>query len=274
MIINRFLKNLIIILLVFSIMQPQNSWSQNGEITTESTDNFDDEAFEDDDFDDEDFADFELNQNSFKIYDPFEKYNRKIYQFNDVLDRYFLEYIAKFYRKNINHHIRKSIRNFLTNLTLPLSTVNSLAQGKFENSRATFSTFLINSTIGVFGLFNIATTKEIKYNREDFGQTLGHYGSGSGAYLVIPFLGPSSSRDFGGWVVDNAFDPMSFNVAEIGGESNLIADKYRISNATLTIIDSRENLIDIIDSLRVESFDPYATVRSAYLQDRRNQISK
>ncbi len=221
--------------------------------------------------DEEEFETYE-SANISEIHDPYEKFNRKIYAFNDVFDRYFFEHVAKAYRRGVPQTARKSIHNFLNNLSLPLSAVNSLAQGKVDNCLATFSNFLINSTIGLAGLFDIAGEKGIFYKAEDFGQTLGHYGSGSGPYLVIPFLGPSSARDFSGWLTDKSIDPLGFNILEIGGREDLIEANYRIGISITSGIDKRESLIDIIDDIRKDSFDSYATIRSAYLQKRAAEI--
>lgn len=223
------------------------------------------------DFDDNEFEAFE-SQNNEEVYDPLEKYNRKIYVFNDFLDRYFLEYVARGYRNKVPKPARDSVHNFLTNLASPISAFNSFIQGKGENGLATFSNFLINSTIGVFGLFDVAGEKGIRYHPEDFGQTLGHYGVKSGAYLIIPFMGPSSVRDFGGTVTDQVVNPASYNYFEIGGKTYLIGDEALIAVTFMRTVDTRESLIDIIDDVRKESFDPYATLRSAYTQKRNNDI--
>jgi phospholipid-binding lipoprotein MlaA len=207
-----------------------------------------------------------------EIYDPYEKFNRKIYAFNDTFDRYFLEHIAKAYRKGVPQIARKTIRNFLTNLSLPISAMNSFLQGNANNGLATFSNFLINSTVGIGGLFDIAGEKGIRYRAEDFGQTLGHYGKDSGAYLVIPILGPSSTRDFSGWIADKAVNPLGLNELKIGGKKDLINSDLRVTLLVTSGIDTRESLIDIIDDLRQDSFDPYATIRSAYLQKRLTEI--
>ncbi len=215
-----------------------------------------------------DFENYEDKNSSIEIYDPLEKFNRKIYIFNDYLDLYFIQYVAISYRKGIPKVARNSIRNFLNNLSLPISSANSLLQGNVDNSLATFSNFLINSTVGVGGLFDIAGQKGIRYRSEDFGQTLGHYGVTSGAYLMVPIFGPSSTRDLGGFFVDNAISPVQLNLLKVGGKTNLIAPEYRLAVATTTGIDKRESLIETLDDIRTESFDPYATIRSAYLQKR------
>ena len=221
----------------------------------------------------EDENEFETyEENVEEIYDPLEKYNRKIYAFNDFLDRHFLEYVAKTYRNGIPESLRNSIRNFLINLSLPISAVNSLAQGKVDNGLATFSNFLINSTVGVAGVFDVAVTKGVRYRPEDFGQTLGHYGMKTGTYFIIPLFGPSTTRDLSGLLVDKSINPIEFNLLEFGGRINLIDTEYRLSLAAASGIDKRESLIDIIDDVRIESFDPYATIRSAYLQKRISDI--
>ncbi len=212
------------------------------------------------------------NENEVKIHDPLEKMNRKIYAFNDSLDLHILKHVAVFYRKSLPKPARSSIRNVLTNLSLPSSALNSLLQGKIDNSLATFSHFLINSTVGLGGIFNVAGEKGIRYKSEDFGQTLGYYGFKSGPYLLLPILGPSSLRDFSGYAADKAVGPLDFNSLEIGGSENLIESKYRIGIAAMSGIDKRESLIEILDDVRHESFDPYATIRSAYLQKRATDI--
>jgi len=221
---------------------------------------------------DAEFAAFEQSESKEEIYDPYEKANRKIYNFNDVLDRYFLEHVARAYRKTMPERARDAVHNFLNNLSLPVSALNSLAQGKTDNALATFSSFLINTTVGVVGIFDVAGKKGVFYKPEDFGQTIGYYGTGSGAYLMLPFLGPSSTRDLSGFVVDRAVNPVGFNVFDVGGNQAQIPFNYIVGYVVLSAIDSREGLLDVIDDIRKDSFDPYATIRSAYLQKRLNEI--
>jgi len=221
---------------------------------------------------DDEFKEFETAIIKGSIDDPFEKYNRKIYKFNDTIDKYFFEHLARSYRKTIPKPARVSFRNFLDNLSLPLSALNSLAQGKLDNGLTTFSTFLINSTIGVGGFIDVARKKGLDYEREDFGQTLGYWGFSSDNFLMLPFFGPSNLRDFVGFSVDRTVDPLGFNVLQIGGDTNFIDGSKRIFNTVFKVVDNREELLDIIDNIRQDSFDPYATIRSAYLQRRLAQI--
>lgn len=220
---------------------------------------------------DEEFENYE-KENTVEIYDPLEKINRKTFAFNDYLDRYFIEHVAIFYRNNIPQKARSSIRNFLTNLSSPLSSINSVLQGKVDNGLASFSSFLINSTIGLGGTFDVATKKGILYKSEDFGQTLGHYGVKPGVYLILPIVGPSSLRDASGFFVDSSISPTGFNFLKIGSSENLIDGGYRVGLAGLSGIDQREGLLGILADIRTESFDPYATIRSAYLQKRFTDI--
>jgi phospholipid-binding lipoprotein MlaA len=253
----------VFIILIYNLW-PEFSWSKTAIKTAEA-------AVTEQKFSDDDFTAFET-KDAVEIYDPFEKYNRKMYVLNDNIDRYFLEYVAKAYRKSLPKPVRDSVRNFLNNLSLPVSGLNSLLQGKVDNGLATFSNFLINSTIGLGGLFDVAAKKGIKYNFEDFGQTMGHYGSGPGAYLFIPLIGPSSVRDFSGLLADKAVNPLGFNYLKIGGKQDLLATDYRFGLFGASGIDARESLLDVIDDIRQESFDPYATFRSAYLQKRFTEI--
>lgn len=228
-----------------------------------------------DDFSSEDFEDIEfIVKDEIKINDPLEKYNRKIFTFNETVDKCCIEKIAKAYRNNMPKTVRVSVRNFLDNLYSPMTVFNSILQGKVDNSLATLSSFMINTTIGLGGIFDVAGKKGIYYNQEDFGQTLGNYGIDYGIYLVLPVFGPSSGRDLTGFAVDKAINPMAFNAFDIGENEFIMDANYRIASAFISGIDQRESLIDIIDGVRQDSFDPYATLRSAYLQKRFAEIKK
>lgn len=251
-----------ILLVIFAVIFSVNAQAQNNN-SNEFIEEFDD-----------DFDDFGLEESQKPDYDPLEPANRVIYVFNDKFDRYFFEHVAKTYRFVIPKKARSSIRNFLNNLSKPISFVNSLAQGKIDNSLATLSSFIINSTVGIFGLFDVADINGIKYNKEDFGQTLGHYGVGYGFYLVVPFRGPSSLRDISGWALDSSIDPLGLNVLNFDDDEDMISDTFRVSTTIMSAVDSRESLINVIDDIRKDSFDPYVTLRSAYIQNRKAEIKK
>lgn len=208
------------------------------------------------------------------INDPFEGYNRKIFNFNEFVDVYMFDPIAKGYRKTVPKPVRDSVGNVIKNLSLPFVFANSIFQGDSENAMGSFSAFLINTTLGIGGIFDVAGTKKVEYRREDFGKTFAKYGIGQGPYLVIPLLGPSTARDFSGYLVQKAVDPLSFNVLEVGGGEDIIDSGYRISLSGVSALDAREGLIDILDDARRDSFDLYATIRSAYIQRRNFEITK
>lgn len=214
-------------------------------------------------------SEFENEKNT----DPYEKINRKIYAFNDFLDRNFLQHIARGYRSFVPKFSRKAIRNFSTNLSLPLSAINSLAQGKIDNTLSTMSTFLINSTIGIGGIIDVASSKSIRYNYEDFGQTFGFYGLKGENYLYLPIFGPKTVSDFFGFAVDKLVDPLSINAFDFGGNA-LSNNSYILGYNFVDIVDKRESLLNITDAIKKDSFDPYATIRSAYLQKRKIDISR
>lgn len=268
-ILRRSLKILLRLIIIFAFFPNSQAFCQESKISNSSEEYFDEFS----DF--SDFGEFSNNKENDQNKDPLEKYNRKIYVFNDAFDKYFFKHVAKTYRIIIPKKARNSIRNFLQNIFKPVSILNSVAQGKFENALATFSSLLINTTIGVGGIFDISKSKGIEYNEEDFGQTLGHYNIGSGIYLMVPFLGPSSIRDLSGKIFDSTINPVGFNLLEIGGEDNsLVNSEYRLGIAGLSAIDSRESLLDILDDIQKESFDSYVTIRSAYLQRRISEIKK
>lgn len=235
-------------------------------------------CFAQENFDDDEFAAFESEFSTKKednFYDPLEPINRKIFVFNEFVDKKAIDPAVKFYRRFTPKILKDGIHNFLVNLSLPLSTINSFAQGKAENGLATFSNFLINSTVGVLGFFDVARNKKIDYESEDFGQTLGHYGAGAGPYFVLPILGPSNLRDLSGKTVDSGVDFMGFNALEIGGSrEGFVSDDTKVVVAIASAFDAREGLIDVIDDARKDSFDLYATMRSSYNQNRNSKINK
>jgi phospholipid-binding lipoprotein MlaA len=206
------------------------------------------------------------------IYDPFEVVNRKVFAFNELLDKKVSLPVIRQYRKHIPERVRTSVTNLVNNLSAPFSVVNSLIQGDGQNAMASFSSFLINSTVGVVGLFDVAGDKKIKYNEEDFGQSLGKYCSKAGPYLVIPFLGPSNVRDFSGFVAEKIISPLAFNSFEVGNKRDLIGEELAISLSLVNGISIRDSLIEVVDDIRKNSFDPYSTMRSAYLQRRESLI--
>lgn len=195
--------------------------------------------------------------------DPLEGFNRAIYSFNDGFDRYLLKPIAKGYRAITPSFARKGVSNFFSNLGDPANMVNNLLQGKLAAGASDLGRFAINSTIGIYGLFDVATHIGLDKHDEDFGQTLAVWGVGEGPYLVLPVLGPSNIRDGAGLVPDWYLNPTQYM------EEQSTANKLLVGK----IISRREQLLEASDILeQAAGDDPYVFVREAYRQRRRSLI--
>ncbi len=229
-----------------------------------------------DEFDD-DFAAFEeqMAESKTEIYDPLEPLNRKIFAFNDFADEYVVGYVIDGYRYIFPRTVRDGIGNFFTNLSKPFSFINSLAQGKVDNALASLSSFIINTTIGIFGIVDVAGEEEVYYNHENFGQTLGYYGVGPGPYLVLPFIGPSTTREFSSFLAENAVSPAGFDIFSIDDKINVDINTERsLALAIMDGIDKRERLSEILEEAKKDSFDYYATIRSYYLQNIESKVKE
>ncbi len=192
--------------------------------------------------------------------DPWEGFNRKVFTFNDVLDRYALKPVARGYRTITPDPVETGVGNFFSNLGEVRTALNSLLQGKPANAGLATSRFLINSTVGVGGLLDYATLMEITADKEDFGQTLAVWGWEDSRYLVLPFLGPSTLRDTTGLPADIASYPVTY----------VEDDTVRISLTALNLIDTRAGLLDQEELIRG---DRYRFIRDAYLQSRQFEVS-
>ena len=199
--------------------------------------------------------------------DPFESINREIFEFNNVADKYFIGPIARGYRDIFPDVIRTSIRNFLLNLNTPLTSINSTLQGDFTKGLSGVGRFAINTTIGILGFIDVADYIGLEPIKEDAGQTFGVWGMGPGPYLVIPILGPSSSRDLLGKVGDFMIDPVGLYLIREDKEDILFGTKI------IQAIDTRSELDAVIEGTRKSSLDPYAIIRTMYLQRRARQIA-
>ena len=213
-----------------------------------------------------DSEDFETTTLEDEIYDPFEPVNRAIFSFNNVADRIVLEPIAKGYKK-LPSPLQSGINNFLSNLRAPLVVVNQLLQGQADNAIQSSGRFFVNSTVGVFGLFDVAEKIGLEEKEEDYGQTLATWGVGDGFYIVLPLFGPSNLRDTTGMVLTMMTDPINaYAVSE--GEAWLVPMRTA-ANA----VDQRSQIIDEVNALRDNSVDYYAAVRSSYYQNRNAAIN-
>src|SRR5687767_8700695 len=195
--------------------------------------------------------------------DPFESFNRGVYSFNDGVDRAILKPVAQAYRAVLPQFVRSSVSNFFGNINDIITALNNLLQGKFTTAYTDFGRVAINSTIGVLGLFDVASEAGIEKHEEDFGQTLGWWGMGNGPFIMLPFLGPSTGRDAVGRIADYLTDPVTY------------VDPTRAHNQIygVRIVNRRSELLDASTVLETAALDPYEFVRDAYLQRRRNLIN-
>lgn len=193
--------------------------------------------------------------------DPFERVNRSILVFNLEADRIFLKPIARGYERFIPRPVRKGVNNFFSNLWEPMTIVNDLLQGKFVYAAKDTTRFLVNSTIGILGIFDVASGMDLKRRKEDFGQTLAVWGFPSGPYLVLPFLGPSNIRDTAGLVPQFLY-----------ADALLYFDSPEYWYALgARLVDTRSRLLGADNILDLQP-DKYLFVREAYRQQRINQI--
>ena len=194
--------------------------------------------------------------------DPFETFNRAVYTFNDYFDRAILKPVAKGYDFIMPSFIKTGISNLFRNLFEPTVIINDVLQGKFKQSASDTGRFVVNSTVGLLGLFDVAKHLNMPAHNEDFGQTLGVWGLKDGPYLVLPFFGPSSIRDGVGLVADWKTDPVYY----------IEDDTARWGTRALRFVDTRAQFLGASNILEQATDDPYLFVREAYRQKRRNLI--
>jgi len=196
--------------------------------------------------------------------DPFERYNRAMYSFNDSVDRAVVKPVAKAYVAVVPKPVNKGITNFFGNLDDMVVLINDVLQFKLFQAASDTGRILANSTLGLLGFVDVATPMGLRKHNEDFGQTLGRWGIGSGPYLVLPFFGPSSPRDGIGLFVDyTRFDPTINLVDEVATRNSMLV---------LDIIDTRAGLLSTGRLLAVAALDPYTFTREAYMQRRQHLV--
>lgn len=194
-------------------------------------------------------------------HDPWERMNRSLYGFNDVVDRATLKPVAKGYRKIVPEPVRRSVGSFSRNLGTPRSSLNNFLQGKGEAGFSELARFLINSTFGIAGLFDIATAGGLAAQPEDFGQTAAVWGVPPGPFVMLPFLGPQTLRDALMMPLDLQADPLyRYDDASVRDPLNV-----------LRIIDLRAQILPLEDLL-ADSPDKYVTLRESYLQNREFEV--
>ncbi len=200
------------------------------------------------------------------IKDPLYKFNKTMFKFNDRFYFWALKPVCRFYTKAVPHPVRLGLKNFFFNVCMPIRFLNSLLQIKVKKSGTELLRFSINSTIGVLGFFDnaenffgISAPKE-----EDFGQTLGRYGVGSGVYLVIPFLGPSSSRDLPGTIIDAFLNPVYY----------IDPSRLAIETGAIDKLNGASFDYNSYEELKKIAIDPYESLKDAYVQLRLKEIKE
>lgn len=195
--------------------------------------------------------------------DPWERYNRNMFAFNDAVDRAVVKPIAQGYEAVVPSPVRTCVGNFFANLRDVPTAVNNVLQGKPVDAINDASRVLVNTTLGIGGCFDIASRMGMPKNEEDFGQTLGRWGSGSGPYLVLPLLGPSTVRDAFGRVPDAYATPQNY----------LQEPRDRNWLRFAEVIDLRASLLAAERAIEGRGLDRYQFIRDAYLQRRRNLVA-
>ena len=189
--------------------------------------------------------------------DPWEGFNRDMFAVHESVDRAVIEPVGRGYRAVTPRPLREGVLNFLRNLRGPVIFANDVLQGEFGRAGVTAARFGVNTTIGVVGVFDPATSMGLERHDEDFGQTLAVWGVPSGPYVFVPLFGPTNLRDGAGRIVDVVFDPLSW----ARGDD---ADLWRGARTVTAGVAAREQLLEAVDDVRANSVDPYASVRTSY----------
>ena len=216
-------------------------------------------------------GELELSKKSKPVKDCFEPINRVTFAVNQGLDKIIFKPVAKGYRV-LPSPVRTGVSNALDNLSNLVTIPNNVLQGELKKAGVNTGRFVINTTIGIVGLFDVAQNLGFpEYEREDYGQTLGVMGVGPGCYLVLPVLGPSTIRDTAGSFINVMGGDPWYN-ASVNGNNEFLSDSDYLASRVLGGIDFRAKNLGSLDNLEKNSMDFYASVRSLYLQDRQQKI--
>lgn len=194
--------------------------------------------------------------------DPIEGYNRAMFSFNEGVDKAILKPVAKGYDAVLPDPVRTGVTNFFGNIADLLIGINNVLQGKVVEGGSDLGRVVVNTTVGVLGVFDVASGMGLEKHEEDFGQTFGRWGMGSGAYVVLPLLGSRTVRDTGGLVLDMATDPVVY-IENVPVRNSLMA---------VRVVNDRANLLPAEKVVEEAALDKYAYIRDAYLQRRRSLV--
>lgn len=194
--------------------------------------------------------------------DPFESYNRAVFTFNDKLDEVAVKPAAEAYRATLPQFMQTGVSNFFGNLGDVWTAANNFMQGKVEHGVNDVMRVAVNSTMGIFGVLDIATEAGLPKHSEDFGQTLGKWGVGAGPYFVLPVFGPSTVRDSLAMPLDLSADPWAY----------VSTSPWTITGSVVRVVDLRARVLDASNLLEEAALDRYVFVRDAYLQRRQSKV--
>lgn len=195
-------------------------------------------------------------------YDPWEPFNGRMFTFNRQLDRFVLKPAGTAWDKVVPDEVQRSLKNALKNVGMPKRLVNNLLQGKFDGAAREFGRFILNSTLGVGGLFDVAAHAGVEASDEDSGQTLATWGVGTGPYLVLPFLPPLTARDGIGFAFDALLDPINYVAPFAADFARSAGDR----------VNERSLNLEVFDDFEAATLDMYSAVRNAYLQRRQKAV--
>lgn len=222
---------------------------------------------------DDELASFADEMKVQEIYDPLSGYNRMMTSFNDGAYEYVLKPVATGYKNVLHFEIRNSIENFFENLYFPVRFANTLLQGKFSYATEETGRFVINSTVGVLGLFDPAKSCfELEAHEEDFGQTLGYYGVGSGPHIVLPLLGPSNLRDTLSLYPDSVLSVIDWDERSYWTLTDTPAEYIGVKS--FEKINTISIHMDKYEKMKEDAVDLYPFLRDMYEQRRKKQISE
>ncbi|MBM3564841.1 MAG: VacJ family lipoprotein [Alphaproteobacteria bacterium] len=213
-----------------------------------------------------DLRDAEARAEYERINDPIEPFNRAIFALNRAIDKALIRPLATLYRDLVPQAVRDAIGNVLANLGTPVVLANDVLQGEPERAKRTLARFVVNSTVGMGGIADVAAEMGVPRHTEDFGQTLAVWGVGEGPYLVLPLIGPSNPRDAVGLVADFFTSPLNWYAVNTG------QDWITFAHTGTTALDSRTRHMKALDEVEQTSLDYYAAIRSLYRQRRQDEI--
>ncbi|QEL65923.1 phospholipid-binding lipoprotein MlaA [Oryzomicrobium terrae] len=195
--------------------------------------------------------------------DPWESQNRAVFAFNEGVDKYALKPVAQGYDYVLPTPVKTGVTNFFDNIADLMIGVNNLIQGKPADAASDLGRLLINSTVGILGVFDVATPIGLEKHEEDFGQSLGRWGLETGPYVVLPIAGPRDVRDTGGFVVDLLTDPLAYYPHQVAVRNSLWGTR---------LVNTRAQLLPAEKVIEEAALDKYSYLRDAYLQRRRNLV--